>query len=411
MRTLYVSQNGMAENLGQSQVLPYLRGLARRGLEIDLVSFELPDLAPERRAEIAADIERANIRWHPLARTMRAPLAVKMWEAGSGVAAALRLAVSRKPDIVHGRSYFATAVCDAVASAARRPKLLFDCRGMLGDEYVDCGYWTKDRIEYRMVKLYERRLFRRSDGVVVLTRALASWLRTSGLLGARPALEVVPCCVDMEKFRIDEDARARLRAELGVGDRVVLTYAGSLGTWYLEPEMARFAVALRSQLAAAGRGLFFACFTPSDATSLRAQLERAGFPMADVAVRKVPPPRMPEHLAIGDVGLSFIQSCFSKMGSSPTKVAEYLATGSVVVVNGDIGDQSDLVTEKGTCFVLDGFGEAELEQAARGVAEAVLSRPRAERAEAARASARKHFGLEEVGVARYARLYETLGRR
>ena len=40
MRALYVSQNGMAENLGQSQVLPYLRGLVRRGVEIELFAAD-----------------------------------------------------------------------------------------------------------------------------------------------------------------------------------------------------------------------------------------------------------------------------------------------------------------------------------------------------------------------------------
>jgi len=39
-RALYLSHTGMTEPLGQSQVLPYLRGLARSGWSIDLVAFE-----------------------------------------------------------------------------------------------------------------------------------------------------------------------------------------------------------------------------------------------------------------------------------------------------------------------------------------------------------------------------------
>lgn len=412
MRALYVSQNGMAENLGQSQVLPYLRGLAARGVEIDLVSFELADLASGRKEELAEDITRAGIRWHPLARTMQAPLPMKFFEAGTGVASALRLAVSRRPDIVHGRSYFATAVCDAVAAVARRPRLLFDCRGMLGDEYVDCGYWTKDRVEYRMVKRYEKRLFHRSEGIVVLTRALATWLRENGVVGSGPDLEVIPCCVDLERFSPPAGARERVRGEFGIGDEdVVLTYAGSLGTWYLEPEMARFAAAFRRQVSRRGREAAFVCFTPSDATSLQRELERAGFPAERVRVRKVAPRDMPASLAVGDVGLSFIQSCFSKKGSSPTKVAEYLACGNVVVVNGDIGDQKDLAADPDSCVVLDGFDAEAIEAAAERAAVLSLDRARDVRAREARETARRHFGLHEVGVTRYARLYEALASR
>lgn len=410
MRALYISQNGMAENLGQSQVLPYVRGLGKRGVEFDLVSFELPTLGAEQREEVAARLRSDGIRWHPLLRTMGGSLPVKLNEARRGAMAALRSALARRPDVVHGRSYFSTAICDLVGGVSRRSKVLFDCRGMIGDEYVDCGYWTKERLEYKLVKTYERRLFEQSDGVVVLTRALAGWLREHRVLGAKPLLEVVPCCVDMERFKPSDDARRRVREELGIGDRLALVYAGSLGTWYLEPEMARFADALRTRAQAAGRDLVFVCFTPSDAAGLRASLERSGFSGNQVLVRKIAPKLMPEYLTAGDVGLSFIQSCFSKKGSSPTKVAEYLACGNVVVVNGDIGDQADLASEKDSCVVLDGFSEAELERAARAAFELAAERPAPVRVAAAVATARRHFGLEEVGITRYARLYESLVR-
>ncbi len=408
MRALYISQNGMAENLGQAQVLPYLRGLVRRGVDVDLVSFELPSLAPDAREELAAGLARDGIRWHSLVRTMGTSLPVKVREAAYGAGRALRTALARRPDIVHGRSYFATAICDLVGGFSRS-RVLFDCRGMIGDEYVDCGYWTTDRVEYRLVKTYERRLFRSSDGVVVLTRALAGWLRDNRVLGPRPILEVVPCCVDLEKFRPSEEARARVRRELGLTDAFTIVYSGSLGTWYLEQEMAKFASVVRRHAGVHGRRVAFACFTPSDASRLTGALEAGGFGPSDIVVKKVPPARMPEYLSIGDVGLSFIQSCFSKKGSSPTKVAEYLACGNVAVLNGDIGDQADLAVEKDACIVLEDFSPAEIERAARE-AVALTARPRDAQVRATCDVARRHFALEEVGVARYAALYESLVR-
>src|SRR3569832_236165 len=39
-RVLFVSYNGMLDPLGQSQVLPYLRELAKRGVRFTLLSFE-----------------------------------------------------------------------------------------------------------------------------------------------------------------------------------------------------------------------------------------------------------------------------------------------------------------------------------------------------------------------------------
>jgi hypothetical protein len=39
-RVLFISYNGMLDPLGQTQVIPYLRELAKRGVSFTLLSFE-----------------------------------------------------------------------------------------------------------------------------------------------------------------------------------------------------------------------------------------------------------------------------------------------------------------------------------------------------------------------------------
>lgn len=406
MRALYISQNGMLENLGQSQVLPYVRGLARRGVDFDLVSFELPDVLAPAVEELRESLARDRIRWHPLRRRRDPRLRVKVEESMRGVAAVLARAALRRPDIVHGRSYFATAIADVAATLMPRAKLLFDCRGMIGDEYVDAGHWTEDRVEYRLVKRYETRAFRRAEGVVVLTEALKRWIESKRWLGAGTRIEAIPCCVDLEKFRFDADARTRLRRELGLQDKLVLVYAGSLGTWYREPDVARFAGLVRRNVGPGG--VAFLLLTAAKEDALVTLLRREGFGEGEVVVRSVPSSAMPSHLSAGDLGISFITSCFSKKGSSPTKVAEYLACGLPVVLNGDIGDQRDLARYDGACVVLDDFSANSLEQAA-AEGTRLARTPLDARAAVGRHAAEKLFGLESVGVERYARLYTTLG--
>lgn len=406
MRALYVSQNGMLENLGQSQVLPYLRGLAARDIAIDLLSYELPDADRGEIEALRRALRGQNITWTPLQRRRDPRLTVKISESARGVLGAFGTALARRPDIVHGRSYFPTAICDVVATVVPRAKLLFDCRGMIGDEYVDAGYWTEERIEYRLVKRYESRAFRRAEGVVVLTKALERWIAEQGWFGSRTRVAAIPCCVDMERFRFDLGARARLRPELGIDDRLVLVYAGSLGSWYREPQLARFAGILKRR---AERRIAFLVLTPSPPEELVGLLEAEGLSRDEIVVRRARPQEMSGYLSAGDIGLSFIMSCFSKKGSSPTKVAEYLACGLPVVLNGDIGDQAELAADAEACVVLDGFADAELEDAADR-ALALAQRPLTERVAASRRVAEDRFGLEKVGVARYEELYRALGR-
>ena len=54
-RVLYISYNGMLDPLGQSQVLPYLRALAGRGVHFTLLSFERGEGAREGTDALAKE--------------------------------------------------------------------------------------------------------------------------------------------------------------------------------------------------------------------------------------------------------------------------------------------------------------------------------------------------------------------
>ena len=409
MRALYISHIGMTEPLGQSQVLPYLRGLAAAGADIRIMSFERATTTRET-IDAQQEVMRADgLRWHPLVRSAGHGLAVKVVESGAAELRGLAAALVERPNIVHARSYLPAAAADVIASLSPGSKLLFDCRGMLGDEYVDNGQWTEDRAEFRLLKRFERRVFRRAEGVVVLTRALREWLRDHKLLGARTETEVIPCCVDMRRFKPSEMSRREARAELGIGDRITLMYSGGLGSWYLEDEMARYAAHVERAAKEQGKRLVVVVLSPTDPAPLRCKLEARGLSPESLVFRNVAPARMAHYLTAGDIGMSFIQSCFSKKGSSPTKVAEYLASGLVVTLNGDIGDQADLAREAAACVVLDGYADDVLADAARRAVE-LADVPYLARAELTSRAARKNFDLAEIGVPAYARLYHALAR-
>ena len=88
------------------------------------------------------------------------------------------MAVMRKlPQIVHARSYLPAAVSATLSAVVPRARFLFDCRGLLADEYVDADYWQKDSFTYRLTKNAERALFSRADGLVVLTERIRRHLR------------------------------------------------------------------------------------------------------------------------------------------------------------------------------------------------------------------------------------------
>jgi glycosyltransferase involved in cell wall biosynthesis len=403
MRALYISHNGVLEPLGQSQVLPYIRGLARLGVEFDLLSYETSGADAEVIENLRALLSREHIRWFPLQRTRDPRLAVKVQEAARGVLRALAIAARRRPNIVHGRGYLPTAVGDAVATLVPRAKLIFDCRGMLADEYVDAGYWTRERPEYALVKRYEARAFRRADGVVVLTNALREWVQASGWLGPHTRLETIPTCVDLERFRYSDEARVRRRQELGLEGRIVLVYSGSLGALYREDDLARFAAVFKMR---AGRPSAFLVLTQSPSARLVDRLKVEGLAEDEIVVRSVAPQRMAEYLAAGDAAVAFGKTCFARLGCSPTKLAEYFACGLPALVN-DFGDQASVAMEHEVCLMADSFSDSDLRVAADRLV-ALAAAPVEHRVKTGRAVAERRFGLATVGIPRYAELYRAV---
>ena len=220
MRLLYVTHNGVGSALVRSQVLPYLRGLAGSGVDVTLLSFERGDPFPE------AEFDRR--RWIGIRPANGAGLTSKIVDMVNGMARILWIVLSRRPELLHARSYLPTAMVWAVTRLTRQP-YVFDMRGFLGEEYVEAGYWRLGDYRYRLLRLAERVLLRDAAAIVVLTQRAASRLQTdprfAGVRGKR--IVVVPCAVDLKLFtpRVEPSGPP------------TLVYAGSLGMWYLLDEM------------------------------------------------------------------------------------------------------------------------------------------------------------------------------
>jgi glycosyltransferase involved in cell wall biosynthesis len=113
---------------------------------------------------------------------------------------------------------------------------------------------------------------------------------------------------------------------------------------------------------------------------------------------------MPQALAAADAGISLIRPSYSKIASSPTKIAEYLAMGLPVALNRRIGDSDELLANPALFADAGALSEQDLDRAAGALIELGRAKPRKE----ARTLAVQRFDLEQVGVERYENLYRAL---
>jgi glycosyltransferase involved in cell wall biosynthesis len=407
--TLYLCYFGLREPLVQTQVLPYLRQLVTAGIRVSILTFE-PRLSQSWTSEeIAAarqSLEAEGIGWHYLKYHKRPSLPATLYDIAVGTRTILRLMQHEGVNILHARNHV-PALMGAIARKFHAAQLVFDIRGFMPEEYTDAGVWPENGYLYRGLKRVERYLLRVSDAFVLLTEKARDIVfpgcSDTDKLG-RP-IEVIPCCVDFERFRIVEQiSREQLRAEMNLTDRRVIVYLGSFGGWYMTDQMTDFLAAAHSQDAAT----FSMILTQSPRQTVTDRMTSLGIAQENFLVKQVTPDEVPRYLRTADIAISFIKPCFSKQSSSPTKIAEYLASGLPVICNAGVGDLDKLINERRVGVLLGEFGRQGYLKALNDVE---IMRGEENLAERLRDVARREFDLAGVGRTRYRRLYERLLRR
>ena len=399
LKSLYICYLSLEDPLVHSQVVAYLEGLAARGHEIHLLTFE-PKLDQARKQQLAADLGARGITWHVRRYHKRPSLPMTIFDALVGAATAIRLIRKHKLDAVHARSH----VPAAAALIVRRLtgcRLIFDMRGLMAEEYADAGRWKEGGLPYRITKRVEAAAIRGADAMVVLTNKVREYLFADG---SGPPVEVIPCCADTAAIEAQAGARADTRRELDAGDRPVLVYVGKFTGWYMEKEMVDFFATARDELP----DLLFVVLTQADREPALQALAARGIDHADFRITSAAPGEIGRYLAAADAGIAFIRPCFSKISSSPTKIGEYLAAGLPVVSGTGIGDVDALLSQDGVGALISHFGEPEYRAAAKRLA-ALIADDRAP--ERCRALAERELSLEDVGIPRYDRMYRHLAER
>lgn len=392
---LYITYDGLLEPLGQSQVLPYLRGLAGE-FAFTVLSFEKPQdlMDQQRRMTMLEQLEKVGIKWVPLHYHKRPTVPATAFDVVHGVIRAVGATLRQKPGIVHVRGYVAGVIGLAFKRVAGA-RLIFDMRGFWPDEKVDAGAWPPESILYRAAKWVERQLLERADAVVSLTRAGVAEMREFPYLrGKEVRYEVVPTCTDLELFRPGSDRNGSERPPF------VLGYVGSVGTFYLFDEVLEcFKELLKvrpdARLLIVNRG---------GHNYIHERLGALRVPMDGVELYAAKYREVPAYLHRMDAGAFFIKPTFSKKSSAPTRLGEFLGCGVPCLVNAGVGDMDAIVSQDQIGVVMREFSAEARTAAVRELLK--LSAKEGIRMRCVR-TAHRYFALEQ-GVASYRNIYRVL---
>ncbi|MBW6480179.1 MAG: glycosyltransferase [Bacteroidales bacterium] len=405
MKILYISYDGMTDALGRSQVIPYLLGLSTKGYTIHIISCEKKTVSKAERDYVAEILRKNKIHWHPLSFSSQPPFLSKVIDVVKIKKKSLELQQKESFNIVHCRSYIA-ALAGLELKRKHKVKFVFDMRGFWADERIDGKIWNLKNPIYKIIYNYfkkkEKWFFNHADSIVSLTQN--GKIVIEEIFGEEIARKatVIPCCVDTELFsreKVSESQIRELKQSLGLpADSFVLSYLGSVGTWYLLDEMLLFFKKLKSRFPDA-RFLFISGDEPSH---IKRKAGETGIDPDDIIVARASRENVPAYLSLSDASIFFIKPVFSKKASSPTKQAEIMSMGIPVICNSGVGDTDLIFAGNDVGLVLKDFSETVME---RGIGEldGLLKLDPVQ----IRNKAIKLFNLDD-GVEKYHSIYNTI---
>lgn len=289
-------------------------------------------------------IRREKTEWgsitrvHPFAggdkkNLLRRAIGFVLFSALAGVCTLFAGGIFRRPHVVLSMSPPLTmGITGWLAARLRGTKCIFNIQDVFPDAAVATGAITNTRI-IACAKWLERTSYHRSDAVVVLSEDLRKNVVAKIAPKHRDKVHVIPNFVDAQ--RITPMTRmTTLRRELGLGDQVVVMYAGNVG----------YSQSLDMLIDAANQLQEIAFVINGDGAA-RADLERRATGMRNVYFSEYQPrDRVPEVLATGDVHVVLLKSGLGAV-SVPSKTYSTLAAGRPIVAAIDPGTEVTRILE------------------------------------------------------------------
>ena len=252
-----------------------------------------------------------------------------------------------QPLVVRCRNATTTSIALDALRGFSRAHVIYDRRGAEITEEVQ--KWGLDSIPQKdwpphaksaitHVTAAEHRAVHQATGITCVSNAMVDELCERYPTLNRDKFFVAPCCPEITAFDRVISERDNARMSLGLSDRFIVSYVGSLA-WYQLPQASiRLFRLIKTAIPLAH---LLAITTEPD--KMKRLLETSSIDSSDYTIRSVPPRDVPGLLIASDMGLLLRDNTLTNRVASPIKFGEYMAAGVPVLITPSLGDYSAAV--------------------------------------------------------------------
>ena len=199
---------------------------------------------------------------------------------------------------------------------------------------------------YKECESVESEALALSDLVFVVSRFFKDWVCKE--YKVEPSKVFVTPSSTTIKPMPDADWREKQREELGIGNRPVLLYSGSMLKWQRAEDLIHLFRELHKEIPE-----LFLLVLSGKPELADGYASSCGLAQEDYKAMRVPPAEVQTMMSLGDIGSLLRHDHLLNQVASPVKFADYLGAGVPVLISPGVGDCSEMIAESGLGFVLD----------------------------------------------------------
>lgn len=275
------------------------------------------------------------------------------------ISASLASVFVRRPDVVVATSpQFFTALAGWLASFLKWRPFIFELRDLWPDSIVAVGA-LKDGTLIELIRRLEYFLYQRAKLIVSVTEAFRTHLMERGIDGSK--ITVIRNGTDLSVFSPGE--APKLRKRLGLEERVVVSYIGTIGMAHGLDVLLDVAASL---IKTDPRVAFLIVGSGAEQDGLRVAAQARNLTNM-VFVERVSHAEIVDYWRASDITLVLLRNDPLFRTVIPSKVFEAMATGTPIITNVK-GELESLLEPLGAAtFVDTADGAAELVEAIRAL--------------------------------------------
>ena len=241
-------------------------------------------------------------------------------------------------------------------------KIICDCRG-IGSKEVMYKPGIKNRVLLSgKIREIEKFVYSKSDYLLCVTKAFKEYILNENKNKVKK-IKVIPCCLDIDKFKYDPILRKKSRKEMGIkSSDFVILYSGSLNRWQLPSRMIEIFKIIRGII----ENSVFVMLT-KDLKNAQKLFINSGLKKKSFIISFKPYNMINKYLLAGDIGLLIREDNDVNRVAFPVKFSEYIRCG-VPVLSSISSDVIDLIRDYRLGYKLEDFNnDREIEKISKKI--------------------------------------------